>query len=339
MATVGRSTSITATEITERLTAFLRGSLSAPVRIESLRRVPGGASRETWSFEAVHSDASREKLILRRDPPGHVIQTSRRTEFRLLELAYAAGVQVPRMRWCVDDQAVLGSSFFIMDFVEGETIGRKLLRDAEFAPARDVLPEQLARALAAIHRIAPGDSLPTLSPVASPAAEELGRYEGIYRAITPDPHPALELAFRWLAARVPAGTRTTLVHGDFRIGNVIVGAEGLRAVIDWELAHAGDPVEDIGWLCVRSWRFGAPLPVGGLATRERFVAAYEHASGVRVDLERVRWWEVFGNLKWAIICLMQAKTFLDGAMQSVELASLGRRVAEMELELLKLTEG
>ena len=130
-----------------------------------------------------------------------------------------------------------------------------------------------------------------------------------------------------------------MVHGDFRIGNVIFGPEGLRAVLDWELAHVGDPFDDLGWLCVRSWRFGADgNPVGGLCERERFFAAYERAGGGRVDATAVRWWETFGNLKWAIMCIMQAKTFLDGAVRSVELASLGRRVAEMELELLALME-
>jgi len=128
------------------------------------------------------------------------------------------------------------------------------------------------------------------------------------------------------------------VHGDFRIGNVIFGPEGLRAVLDWELAHVGDPMEDLGWLCVRSWRFGADAqPVGGLCQREEFFAAYARAGGAPVDPAAVRWWEVFGNCKWAIICVMQARSFVDGA-RSVELASLGRRVAEMELELLSLTE-
>ena len=112
-----------------------------------------------------------------------------------------------------------------------------------------------------------------------------------------------------------------MVHGDFRIGNVIFGPEGLRAVLDWELAHVGDPFDDLGWLCLRSWRFGADgNPVGGLCERERFFAAYERAGGGRVDAAAVRWWETFGNLKWAIMCIMQAKTFLDGAVRSVELA-------------------
>ena len=284
-----------------------------------------------------------ERLVLRRDPPGHQIQSSRGEEFRLLRAAAAAGVVVPAVRWCEDDAAVLGSPFFLMDFVPGETLARRLLRDADYARARSALPDQLAEALARIHAMdlrAPELAfLPRPLAGEAPAAAELTRFQQIFRAISPDPHPALELGFRWLAARLPTPRALAVVHGDFRVGNVIFGPEGLRAVIDWELGHVGDPFDDIGWLCVRSWRFGADgNPVGGLCDRERFFAAYERAGGGPVDANAVRWWETFGNLKWAIMCIMQAKTFLDVAVRSVELASLGRRVAEMELELLALME-
>ena len=276
--------------------------------------------------------------MLRRDPPGHVIESSRKLEFDLLRAAEAAGVPVPRVRWCGGDDPVLGASFFIMDFVEGETIGRKILRDPELAGARAVLPDHLAQAAARLHTI---DAAPLglrLPPGEGPGAAEIARYAEVLHGIAPDPHPALELAIRWLGARLPAPRAATLVHGDYRIGNVIVGPEGLRAVLDWELAHAGDPMEDLGWLCVRSWRFGADTePVGGLCARERLFAAYERASGVAVDPAVVRWWEIFGNFKWAVICIMQAQTFLGG-VKNVELAALGRRIVEMELELLDLME-
>jgi len=343
LATAGRSTSITPTELGERLSAWLGARAGAPVVVDELKRVPGGASRETWAFMAARGD-TRERLVLRRDPPGHVIESSRRQEFDLLQAAAAAGVPVPRVRWCEDDRAVLGAAFFVMDFVDGETLARRLLRDDVYAPARSALPEQLATAAARIHAI--DLATPELAFLAAtrsettPAAAEVDRFEGIYRAITPEPHPALELAFRWLRARIPPGTRRTVVHGDFRIGNVIFGPEGLRAVIDWELSHLGDPIEDLGWLCVRSWRFGADdRPAGGLCDRERFFQAYERAAGVAVDRGAARWWEVCGNLKWAIMCIMQMRTHTEGHVRSVELASLGRRVAEMELELLELTEG
>jgi aminoglycoside phosphotransferase (APT) family kinase protein len=279
--------------------------------------------------------------VLRRDPPGHVIESSRAGEFALLEAAAAAGVPVPRVRWCADEADGLGSAF-VMDFVAGETIARKLLRDDDYAGARAALPDQLAVALARIHAMDPESA--ACAPLARPdsgtppAGAELARYDGIYRAITPDPHPAFELTFRWLGRRIPAPYRLTVVHGDYRVGNVIVGPDGLRAVIDWELTHLGDPMEDVGWLCVRSWRFGAAPPVGGLCDRERFFAAYERAGGDPVDPSVARWWEMFGNLKWGIITIMQAHTFLGG-VKNVELASLGRRTCETELELLDLLEG
>jgi len=269
-----------------------------------------------------------------------VIESSRTSEFTLLAAAGAAGVPVPRVRWCADDADGLGSAF-VMDFVPGETIARKLLRDPEYAAARAALPEQLASALACIHRMDP--AAPALAHLTrpdagtTPAAAELARFDGIYRAIAPDPHPAFELAFRWLSARSPAPRRLAVVHGDYRVGNVIVGPEGLRAVIDWELTHVGDPMEDVGWLCVRSWRFGAEPPVGGLCARERFFEAYQASGGDPVDPAVARWWEVFGNLRWGIMTIMQAQTFLGG-VKNVELASIGRRTCETELELLDLME-
>ncbi len=319
----------------------MRTRLGANVTVEGLKRLPGGASREIWLFTARHPDGRTEPLVLRRDPPGHVIESSRAGEFALLEAAAAAGVPVPRVRWCASDADGLGSAF-VMDFVAGETIARKLLRDEAYAAARAALPEQLAAALACIHAIDP--QAPACAPLARPdpetppAAAELARYDGIYRAIAPDPHPAFELALRWLGARIPAPRRLTVVHGDYRVGNVIVGPEGLRAVIDWELTHLGDPMEDIGWLCVRSWRFGAAPPVGGLCERARLFAAYERAGGDPVDPAAAHWWEVFGNLKWGIITIMQVQTFLGG-VKNVELASLGRRTGETELELLELLDG
>ncbi len=324
-------------ELAERLAASVRAHLGADAVVENLGRLAGGASREIWHFTVVRPGVAPERLVLRRDPPGHVIESSRQTEFALLRSAAAAGVPVPRVRWCED------ATGFVMDFVAGETLARRLLRDAEYAPARAALPEQLAAALVRIHTgmdaaDAAFASLPRPAGDVGPAAAEVERYRQIFEGIAPDPHPAIELGFRWLGRRLPAPRRATIVHGDFRIGNVIFGPEGLRAVIDWELTHVGDPMEDLGWLCVRAWRFGADAsPVGGLCDRERLFAAYERAGGGAVDPTVVRWWEVFGNLKWAIICIMQAQAFLGG-MQSVELASLGRRTAESELELLDLME-
>ena len=332
-------------EIERRLAAFLAKSIGVdPVEVSGLRRLAGGASRETWSVDVAYEESGRTirlPLVLRRDPPKASIHGQRRDEFALLKAAAAAGVAVPAVHWLADDNETLDAPFFLMDRIEGETIARRLLRDDEYARAREVMVGQLGQALAAIHRIDPSASnLKFLAAPASgesPAQSELQRYEQIYRAITPDPHPAFELAIRWLQQRLPTSTNLVVVHGDFRIGNVIFGPEGVRSILDWELAHIGDPMEDLGWMCVRSWRFGNDTkPAGGIGTREELFAAYEAAGGARVDPQHVRFWELLGNLKWAIMTIMQAKTYLDGHVKSVELASLGRRTAEMELELLNL---
>jgi aminoglycoside phosphotransferase (APT) family kinase protein len=345
-------------ELEQRLAQFIAHQLGVgSVTIANLRRLPGGASRETWSLDvSCEHDGKRISmpLVLRRDLPTRPAQTSRRDEFLLLQAAHADGVPVPKVHWLGDDAETLGAPFFLMERVEGETIARRLLRDEAYAQARQVMTAQLGRILARIHRIDRGthglDSLIEPPPETTPAEGELDRYEQIFRFIAPEPHPAFELAIRWLLRQMPhrgeprggepRGSERVVVHGDYRIGNVIFGPEGVRAILDWELAHVGDPMEDLGWICVRSWRFGSDeKPVGGIGMREEFFRAYEESGGGKVDPERVRFWEVLGNLKWAIICIMQAKSHLDGHVHSVELASLGRRTAEMELELLNLIAG
>ena len=206
--------------------------------------------------------------------------------------------------------------------VEGETIPRKLLRDDEYAKAREVMTAQLGAILVAIHRIppdTPGLETLTRPPEGkTPAEAEADRFEATYHAITPEPHPAFELAIRWLRRNLPPATDVTLVHGDYRIGNVMFGPEGVRAILDWEFAHVGDPIEDFGFFCVRSWRFGNDaLPAGGIGTREELWAAYEKAGGRNVDPGAARWWEVFGNLRWGVICISQAGTFLNESVRKL----------------------
>ncbi len=265
---------------------------------------------------------------------------TRETEYRLLEAAQAAGVLVPRVHLMGDDS--LGAPFFLMERVEGETIARRILRDDEYAVAREKMTEQLGEILASVHRVDPGELAKVLpQPIEgkSPAESELQRIEGTFRSIAPQPHPAFELAIRWLKGHLPPAAEPTLVHGDFRLGNLIVGPDGVRSVLDWELAHVGDPMEDLGWVCVRSWRFGNDdRPVAGVGQREDLFRAYEAAGGRKVDPATARWWEVFGNLRWGVMCIMQARAYLDGLSKSVELATIGRRSAETEWELLNLLE-
>jgi aminoglycoside phosphotransferase (APT) family kinase protein len=303
--------------------------------VENLQRLSGGASRETWSFDLV-TDGTRHGFVLRRDPAAHGGQSERSTEYAVLEAAAAAGVPVPRMHALLREDDGLGRGF-VMDRVDGETIARRILRDDEYADARPRLAAQCGEIAAAIHAVDPA-TLPLLPR--SGAQEQIAQYRDLLETLG-EPHPAFELGFRWLGANLPPENDVArLVHGDFRNGNFIVGPDGLRAVLDWELAHLGDPVEDLGWLCVKSWRFGnADKLVGGFGDISALLDAYEAHGGGKVDESTLRFWVVLGTLKWGVICIGQAFTHLNGIIRSVELATLGRRVAEMEWDLLDLLDG
>jgi len=331
-------------ELARRLEEFL-GRCYGPVEVRGLRPLAGGAHRQTWAFEA-HLGGPEPRalrLVYRSGPPaGAAMGMPIDQEYRVLRAAYLSGVPVPKVHPLTDDprQAV---DMLVMDLVEGETIARRILRDPQLEEARRLLPRQMGQALARIHRIdlaahALAD-LPAPPPDAHPAAHALKTLQSIFRAVAPGPYPVLETAFRWLEEHLPPPSGRTLVHGDFRLGNFIVGPEGLRAVLDWEGAHIGDPMEDVGWCTVRSWRFGQDhLPVAGLGRREELRRAYEEAGGPLLRWEAWDWWEAFGNLRWGVICILQARRALDGHEPSVELAAIGRRVAETEWELLHLME-
>ncbi len=246
---------------------------------------------------------------------------------------------MPRPRWACSDPAVLGAPFFIMDRLEGESVGRRVVRDAALADARAKLPRQLGEQLAKIHAVGRSPGLDFLQQAASgqsPATTAVERAAAQLWRLA-EPHPALELALRWLQKNAPACPETVLVHGDFRLGNLMVSPDGLVGIFDWEFAHVGDPAEDLAWPCVRSWRFGHDqLRLAGIAAPDDFLAAYRQHSGRTVEPFRLRYWEILGNLRWAVGCIAQANRHLSGQTASIECASLGRRTAEMELELLDL---
>jgi len=331
-------------ELAERIAAFAAERVGAEVQVENLQRMTGGASRELWSLDATW-DGQRRALVLRRDPPGRVGDSSDRgLEAALLRAAGEAGVPVPHVHWSCDDPAVLDSGFFIMDRIEGETIPRRLLRDDAYADARRVMTGQLGSILARIHSLDPQrpelaglERLGSEQGGGSPRDEVRRIGEGV-RLLALEPHPVLDLAERWLLERAPEASRRGVVHGDYRIGNVIFGPDGVRSILDWELAHLGDPVEDLGWLCTKTWRFGGAQPVGGIGTREALIEAYEKAGGDPVDPQALAWWEACANFKVALVWISQSRVFLDGRVASVELASLGRRTAEPEAELLRILE-
>jgi aminoglycoside phosphotransferase (APT) family kinase protein len=295
-------------------------------QVVDLVRLSGGASRETWSFVALLSGGGRRSMIVQCQRPG--AERDMAVEAAALRAAAGAGVPVPEVI-ASGDAAALGAPHLVVAHVEGETIARKILRDDRYAAARGALPGQLGRALGALHRADPA-TVPGLT-----GGDQVAQYREVLDE-SGQPHPAFELAFRWLEGNRPPSTPPAVVHGDFRLGNVIVGPEGLRAVLDWELVHLGDPMEDLGWLCVRAWRFGGRLPVAGVGEYGELFDAYAEASGRAVDPAVVRWWEVLGTLKWGIMCIMQASAHLTGMTRSHELAAIGRRVCENEHDLLLL---
>ncbi len=316
----------------ERLATAIERHLGQTAIVEGLRRLSGGASRETWAFDAALPGGERAGLVLRRDPGGQTGDTGREIEYALLRAARAGGVAVPEARFLLEPIDDLGSGF-VMERVEGETIARRILRDDTYAEARPRMTRQCGELAARIHALDPA-TLPDLPELT--AIEQVTQYRDLLDGFG-EPHPAFELGLRWLADHAPAPAPAALVHGDFRNGNFIVGPEGIRAVLDWELAHLGDPVEDLGWLCVKSWRFGVDdRRVGGFGDTGELLDAYRAAGGGDVDPEQLRYWEVFGNLKWGVICKVQAYTHLQGAVRSVELAAIGRRVPETEWDLLEL---
>jgi aminoglycoside phosphotransferase (APT) family kinase protein len=340
-----------AQQMMECLRAFVAAQTELPeaaVQISELRRMAGGSSRETWSLDVEFDRAGRDvgpgrlELVMRRDPPGRVGDGDRGLEFRVVRAAHSCGVPAPRVHWCCTDLEVIGTPFYLMDRLPGEALPRRLLREDRYAKTRDRMTGQLAEIAVQIHRV-PLDhedlaGLPRVASGASAAEFELDRVAAAVPELAAEPHPALVLAERWLRARLPRTQRETLVHGDFRVGNVLFDEDGVTSVLDWELCKIGDPVEDLGWLCTDAWRFGSDKPVGGIGSREELLAAYAAAGGDEVDPAHLLFWEALGSFKVALVFIQQSWVYRSGAVPSLELASLGRRTAEAEQELVRLME-
>jgi aminoglycoside phosphotransferase (APT) family kinase protein len=313
----------------ERLRGALVPTLGADVAIENLRALTGGASGATWAFDA-RIESRTHPLILRTRKPD-ALGAEMRLEARVQALAGAAGAPVPHVLVADDSTVPLGVPFLICGAIAGETIPRRILRGLDDSAAAGLL-RQCAGALAAIHRAdldAPGLT----------GHDALTQTRGLLDEIG-DTTSTFEWAFRWLTLNRPPPTAPRLVHGDFRMGNLIIDRGRLAAVLDWELVHAGEVFEDLAWFCVRAWRFGAPAShgAGGLGSIESFLSAYEQASGTSVDRVSIRWWLILATLRWGVICRHQAHRHLSGQTRSVELAAIGRRVAETEWDLLDLLD-
>jgi aminoglycoside phosphotransferase (APT) family kinase protein len=329
--------------LSERLRVALASATGTTVTVRELTPLTGGACQDNYRVRLSIGESSEQQLVLRSDAARSLAGSiDRRGEFAVLERARAAGVKTPAARWLTKGLVAPGRWAFLLDWVEGEALGRRVVKAPHLAAARERLPAQLAEELAKIHSITPSPDEPlrgvsmVTGPDDDPCAAALRFLRSMIDSL-PEPHPALELTFRWLADHAPSRAAPCLVHGDFRVGNFMVTPDGLSAVLDWEFAHWGDPEEDIAWLCVRDWRFGElSKAAGGLARREAFYQRYESASGRAIDEQRARWWEVMGNARWAAGSVQQGERYLSGEEHDVELIAIARRAAEMEWEALRL---
>ena len=317
-------------ELHERLVPLF----GADIAIVRLVLLAGGASKEAWALDLRTPQGTRELLVRRAG--GGVIHQGTLTledEHRLLEVASAAGVRVPKPYGYLGE--IAGRPAFVSERVSGETIGRRIVQRTDLAGARAALPPQMAEELAKIHAI-PAERVPFLRgggalDVLGRLSEEVDRLE--------DPHPAIELGLAWARGKAPERSEMVVLHGDLRLGNLAVTATGLGHVLDWEFGHRGDPAEDVAWPLVRAWRFGIDhLRLGGIGEVEPYLERYNALTGRHITLASLDYWEIVGNLKWAIGALTQSRRHLSGQQRSVELAVLGRLAAEMEFELLHLLE-
>jgi aminoglycoside phosphotransferase (APT) family kinase protein len=333
-------------ETRRRIAAHLSSATGAEVEVTDLALLSGGACQENYRLDVRASSgelAPKATLVLRSDAARSLpASIDRAQEFVVIGRAREAGVKTPRARFFANDLVAPGRGAYFLDFHRGEAIGRRVVGRPELARAREVLPGELAAELAKIHSITPATAPGLFTSGENrdgsiePARATLESLRATMDAMV-EPHPAMEYVHRWLSARAPSGQEVVLAHGDYRTGNFLVDEDGLAGILDWEFAHWGTPAQDLAWICMRDWRFGAlDRAAGGIATRDAFYAAYEKASGRTVDPDDVRFWEIMSNLFWAAGSVHQAERFLSGAERDFELVAIGRRANEMEWEALRL---
>jgi aminoglycoside phosphotransferase (APT) family kinase protein len=336
-------------EVKSKLRDAVARFLGPPGDILELKRLTAGATKATWAFTAQIGE-TQQALVLQVTMASSAASRAEGTAAKsdtanarlpllagkkdaaVILVAGKAGVPAPPVRAVLTEDCGLGEGY-IMDFVPGETIARRILRDTRFAGLRENFASQCGEILARIHAM-DVTQLPFLTPL--DGALQIALYRDIYDSFD-YPVPALEVGFRWADDHLPAAARSTMVHGDFRMGNLICGEQRIHAVLDWELACIGDPMQDLGWLCVKTWRFGGGQPVGGIGRREDLFAAYERTSGMAVDPAHVQFWEGWGCIRWAVMCLMKGLAHRrDSAQRTVEAFAIGRRMEEPLFDFLEI---
>lgn len=322
----------------KRLEVWIARQSGGHAQVRDLKQLSGGAIQENWRLKLDLDGGDwpgAHDLVLRKDAPSNVaVSHGRPEEFAILKAAHDAGVTVPVPCVLCEDTDVLGTPFFLMHCVSGTAAGHKLAK----SNANEELAADLGRNLARIHAIADSPDLAFVEkPSQPPAMATIANYRTHLDAL-PDRHPSVEWGLSWLEANVPDPVTPVFCHRDYRTGNYMVDDGKLTAVLDWEFAGWNDPMEDIGWLTAKCWRFGAnDREVGGIGSLDSFLVAYEAESGRAIDRDQIRYWQVMAHVRWAVIALQQADRFVSGGERNLELALTAHIVPELELEILRQT--
>ncbi|MGQ9573016.1 MAG: phosphotransferase family protein [Dehalococcoidia bacterium] len=334
--------------MTEQIETYLRHKMPQVehVAVSGLFRIPGGASRETWSFDARWREKGREKsqgFIMRRDPDASVLETEREVEYRVLDKLWRTPVPVPKMFWLEDDRQWLDRPFVMMERLDDcETSPLNVATSPLYAEARPHIARRFVEVLAHIHKLDWKKlGLEFLGIPPSPAhcaPMEIDKWERVLDQEALEPQPVLRAAFRWLRKHLPApAQKIVLVHGDYRAGNFLYDTRGdIKAVLDWEMVHLGDPMEDVAWACIRPWRWAGGELVGSIIEREEFYRLYEELSGNKVDRQAIRFWEVLGNVKLAAILLTGGRSFCEGRTRNIMMSVIAISTKRLELEIMEL---
>jgi aminoglycoside phosphotransferase (APT) family kinase protein len=325
-------------ELGPALARWLSQQRQHPYEVRDLELASAGARRVNALFDAVPEGGPAERLALTMIPSAAIQLIDVATEAEVRLAAEAAGLPVPHVHHVCTDDSVLGGPFFVSTAVAGETVPRRVLRLVHRHGLGDTVTARLGEAMARLHQIAPDDGPTGLpSPAGDgPIATALAIVDELLVGLL-DPSPTFAYGLRWLERNAPPEPRRiSIVHTDIRTGNIVVGDDGLRAILDWETARFGDPAEDLAWPCQRMWRFREDeRTVSGLASVDVLRAAYVGAGGDWDD-HRFRWWRVLGSVRWGLSLAGQARAHLDGSFRSIVMAASGRRVPELEYDTLLL---
>lgn len=333
----------------DRLAKYLEAKLPASnVRVTNLSRIPGGASRETWMFDAAWAAEGGEQsqaFVVRKDPPASLLDTDREAEYAFYSSFWGTRVPVPRMRWLESDASILGGPFFIMDRILGCEGNTRPLQAPPYLAVQSEVARNMYEILGAIATFE-WESSPAAKVAEAPTVEtawqkELAHWEGIINAEELSPQPIMRAAIRWLRANPPPpAQRISVVHGDYRVGNFLYREDGsIHGIVDWEMAHLGDPIEDLAWSFNESWQWARDGRPGGIVDKATAIATWEKASGLKADPAAVAWWEVFCHVKCQGIWITGARSFQEGRSNELMLAIISYSLVNSQDRFLLRTIG